>query len=93
MAKKELKIDTNSFEQVARVLAIINSSVVTYDRCLALMNSMVSECAQKSAYFGTAGFYIVCFDSEVNNTRTVTATLMPYVVEKYLKETRPTKSA
>jgi len=82
---KPIKIDNGTFEEAARILDVINPGVVSKDSALDLMHDMVNRYGQESAYFGTAGFYIVCFDDR-DGIRHAKAVLMPYSVERYLKQ-------
>lgn len=87
-----IKVDESTFDETARILSVINGEIVgDYNHCKAMMLEMVKEHGHESAYFGTAGFYIVCFTEKASfqverPQRHAKATLMPYTVQRYLKQ-------
>lgn len=82
-----IRVEWDTFEDTAKILAVINP-VTDYTDCLTKMVEMTNKYGLESAYFGTLGFYIICF-GDVNGPegRSARAVLMPYTVKRYLMQT------
>lgn len=84
-----IKVEMSTVEQTARVLDVINRPVGNKEYFTDLMLSMIGQYGHRSEYFGTAGFYIICFDEDLydgTKQRHAKAVLMPFSVERYLTE-------
>lgn len=82
--EREILIDKDSFNAAAKVLDQINPSIGTINSFYNMMVAMTVDVGHKSAYFGTAGFYVTCFEND-RGQRIAVATIMPYTVQKYIE--------
>jgi hypothetical protein len=93
-----MQFDTDSFEQVARVLSIVNPGAVSrqkadQDRFVEHMKSQTVKELSSPGYWGTYGYYIaVC--NRADGNLYATAFVQAYSVEMYLHangvSTKPT---
>jgi hypothetical protein len=81
---KTLKIDTDSFNETAEVLAVINPRL-SREGYRKYMDEVTSQYWLNGTFFGTSGFYITCFCDEFDVV-TAKATVMAYSVKRYLAE-------